>query len=376
MINILLKLGGLQALILVVFLFRKKANNRANVILAVLVFFLGISCLMYSFNNLEFYVEYPHLIRVDWGIPLLFGPLIYLHTVSLTNSEKSTRKMYQHFVPYVINLAILTPFFLKPSEEKIQILDYFTASITTGTDTYFLYSFILRFAIFVVSISYAVEGIKVLRNYKQKLLSEYSNTGKQKLDWLRILLYSFMAISLVYIVATLMTFRDRYPQFDYNIYYYLLVFVLIYVLSYKTLSLPQIVSLSTMEVDPEPKINEATSKKNEDLSREADALKTYMLTEKPYLNGELTASELARSLQMSRHQLSQILNDHIGKNFYDFINEYRAEEFKNRLQLPENEHLTLLGIAFDSGFNSKTTFNTIFKKMTGLTPSQYKKSLK
>ena len=89
----------------------------------------------------------------------------------------------------------------------------------------------------------------------------------------------------------------------------------------------------------------------------------------------MTASELAKGLQMSRHQLSQVLNEQLGKNFYDFINEYRVEEFKSRIQLPENNHLTLLGVAFDSGFNSKTTFNTIFKKTTGLTPSDYKKTI-
>ena len=99
----------------------------------------------------------------------------------------------------------------------------------------------------------------------------------------------------------------------------------------------------------------------------------YTNHKKPFLNGELTASELADELEMSRHQLSQILNYQLGLNFYDFINEYRVEEFKSRLKLSENNNLTLLGIAYDSGFNSKTTFNTIFKKVTGLTPSQYKK---
>ena len=376
MINLLLKLGGLQAILLAFLLFKKKANNLANIVLAILIVLLGFSCLMYSFNNLEFYLKYPHAIRVDWGIPLLFGPLIYLYIIVLIDKKKWSKKDYLHFFPYLINLFILAPFFIKSSEEKIAILDYFTTSITQGTDLYFFYSFILRLAISVISFLYAFESIKILRSYRSRLLNEYSSTEKIKLEWLRTLLYSFMFVSFVFIVASLITKGDRYPQFDYNIYYFFSIFILIYFMSYKALSQPKLIQLYNFdyefEVTPKLKIPE----KQNDLSDGVKKLKQYMLKEKSFLNGELTASELAKELNISRHQLSRLLNEKLGKNFYDFINEYRVEEFKRRLKLPENDQLTLLGIAFDSGFNSKTTFNTIIKRSTGLTPSQYKKSLK
>ena len=372
MIDILLKLGGLQAVLLAVFLFRKKINNNANIYLAILVFALGISCFLYAFNNLEFYLQFPHLIRVGWGIPLLFGPLIYLYTLALVKGKNPTEKQYPHFFPYLINLIILIPFFIKTGEAKIQILDYFTASIAGGTDSYLYYNLFLRWAISIISLKYAFDSLKILRLYKQKLLNEYSSIQKLKLDWLRILLYAFMLLSVIFIVVSLFTYGDRYPQFDYNVYYFFFVFIFIYVLTYKALSQPEIISFDSLIIKPKAVQTKQTAK----LSKEGQALKNYMQHEKPYLNGELTASELAEALQLSRHQLSQILNEQIGQNFYDFINTYRAQEFKRRLQLPENNHLTLLGIAFDSGFNSKTTFNTIFKKLYGLTPSQYKKSLK
>jgi len=376
LINLLLKLGGLQAILLAFLLFKKKANNLANIVLAILIVLLGFSCLMYSFNNLEFYLKYPHAIRVDWGIPLLFGPLIYLYIIVLIDKKKWSKKDYLHFFPYLINLFILAPFFIKSSEEKIAILDYFTTSITQGTDLYFFYSFILRLAISVISFLYAFESIKILRSYRSRLLNEYSSTEKIKLEWLRTLLYSFMFVSFVFIVASLITKGDRYPQFDYNIYYFFSIFILIYFMSYKALSQPKLIQLYNFdyefEVTPKLKIPE----KQNDLSDGVKKLKQYMLKEKSFLNGELTASELAKELNISRHQLSRLLNEKLGKNFYDFINEYRVEEFKRRLKLPENDQLTLLGIAFDSGFNSKTTFNTIIKRSTGLTPSQYKKSLK
>lgn len=370
MIELILKLGGIQALLLGVILLKKKVNNKANVILAILVFSLGISCLLYSFNYLDFYIQFPHMIRVDWGVPLLFGPLIYLYTLFLTNSNIQFKEThYVHFLPYLINIVILTPFFIKSSEEKIQILNYFTASITSGTDYYFRYNFILQLAIATVSIFYTVKSLRLLKTYSYKLLNEYSNVQKIKLDWLRLLLYSFFIISIIFIIFSILTYYDRYPQFDYNAYYFLFIFILIYLLSYKTFSQPKILSL-----DRNKNINPKTPIKIYALSKQANMLKEYMTKEKPFLNGELTASELAYELNMSRHELSQILNKQLGRNFYDYINEHRVEEFKNRLNLSKNNNLTLLGIAYDSGFNSKTTFNTIFKKITGLTPSQYKKN--
>ena len=373
MIDLFLKLGGFQALILTVFLFKKKTNSKANLVLTFLVLSLGVSCILYSFNNLEFYLKFPHLIRVDWGIPLLFGPLIYLYTSLLIDRKQQNEKYYIHFLPYLLNLLILFPFFIKPAEEKIQILDYFTASITSGIDIYFFYSFFLRIAISVISLSYAFKSLKIIRVYRNKLLDEYSNTEKLMLEWLRILLYSFLIISIIFICVSIITYGDRYPQFDYNVYYFICIFILIYILSYKALGLPKTIGLSYIDEIANVNIKPKVYKKN--LSKHAFRLKAHVHSEKPHLNGELTASELAKGLQMSRHQLSQVLNEQLGKNFYDFINEYRVEEFKSRIQLPENNHLTLLGVAFDSGFNSKTTFNTIFKKTTGLTPSDYKKTI-
>tara|TARA_R110002073_G_scaffold312586_1_gene484088 strand:- start:13374 stop:14483 length:1110 start_codon:yes stop_codon:yes gene_type:complete len=369
MIELLLKLGGIQALLLSILLVRKKTNNNANVILAVLIFFLGLSCLFYSFNSLDFYVNLPHLIRIDWGIPLLFGPLIYLYTKFLTGA-KNQKKLYLHFLPYLLNLSILTPFFIKSGEEKILILDYFTASITGGTDLYFYYGLFLQLASSIICLSYAAEGLNVLNKYNNTLLNEFSNTHKQTLKWLKFLLISFIALSILFIGTYIITYIDPYPSFDYNVYYFFLLFVLIYVLSYRALNQPEIivpVEMSTM-----PKIKQKVVENTEEILK----LKEFMLHEKPYLNGEITASELAKELSISRHQLSQLLNNHLSQNFYDFINEYRVEEFKKRIQSQENNQLTLLAIALDSGFNSKTTFNTIFKKATGMTPSQYKKEQK
>ncbi len=102
----------------------------------------------------------------------------------------------------------------------------------------------------------------------------------------------------------------------------------------------------------------------------------YMETEKPYLDYELTLGKLADALEIPSYHLSEVLNEALGKNFYDFINIYRVEAVKEHMADPKTSNLTLLAIAFDAGFNSKTAFNRAFKKATGLSPSRFKQQLK
>lgn len=101
----------------------------------------------------------------------------------------------------------------------------------------------------------------------------------------------------------------------------------------------------------------------------------HMEEEKPYLNGDLTISDLSRRTGIPRHYITEILNEKHGRNFFSFVNEYRIREVMTRIKDPKYNHYTLLAIAFDSGFNSKSTFNTFFKAYTGKTPSAYRKDM-
>ncbi|MFK8005838.1 MAG: helix-turn-helix domain-containing protein, partial [Saprospiraceae bacterium] len=104
-------------------------------------------------------------------------------------------------------------------------------------------------------------------------------------------------------------------------------------------------------------------------------LEKYMVEEKPYLQGNLTLRQLAQLINLHPNYLSELLNEKIGKNFSEYINHFRVETFKTLAQEPKNTHLSLLGLAYESGFNSKTAFNTFFKKETGMTPKQFLKSV-
>ena len=104
-----------------------------------------------------------------------------------------------------------------------------------------------------------------------------------------------------------------------------------------------------------------------------DKLNNYMVTEKPYLNPDLNLPQLAKDVNIPSHYLSQIINENIGLNFFDFINRQRVEDVKFKITDSQYNNYSILGIAFESGFNSKSAFNRVFKIVTGLTPSEYKK---
>jgi AraC-like DNA-binding protein len=163
--------------------------------------------------------------------------------------------------------------------------------------------------------------------------------------------------------------------------------VLIYSIGYLSLRQPQIFARVVQKSEAEPALN-SKIQTEERISYQKSGLtdveaQNYlnnllqiMEADKPYLNSDLTLQELAGKLSISTHNLSEIINTRLNRNFYDFINGYRVEEVKRRLADTESEKYSLLAIAFDSGFNSKSAFNTIFKKHTNTTPSQYRKQLK
>ena len=160
---------------------------------------------------------------------------------------------------------------------------------------------------------------------------------------------------------------------------YITLTVIIYFLGYYGIKQKPILSndnpISQIETAPTQKPKYATSSlKDGEKEILIQRLTKSMEKEKPYLNENLTLKELADKLETSPNNLSQIINERFSKNFYEFINEYRINEVKSLLIDPEYSHYSMLGIAFECGFNSKSTFNSVFKQFTGKTPSEFKKS--
>lgn len=126
---------------------------------------------------------------------------------------------------------------------------------------------------------------------------------------------------------------------------------------------------------PKPGIKKKPLLDPETARKFADKILNFVETEKPYLNPTISLRDLANQVEIHPNQLSWLLNEAIGKKFNEFINHYRVEHFKELAKNPENAHISIIGLAYESGFNSKTVFNTFFKKEMGMTPLEYLKSL-
>jgi YesN/AraC family two-component response regulator len=150
--------------------------------------------------------------------------------------------------------------------------------------------------------------------------------------------------------------------------------VLVYVIGYMGLKQPEIFLESPIQSrqDESAEKYQKSGLNDESAEEIKNRLLAAMVSEKPYLRQDLTLQRLAEQLKTSTHNLSEVINTRLHQSYYDFVNRYRVEEFKNRLAVPENRRYNLLSIALDSGFQSKGTFNSIFKKNTGMTPSEYK----
>ena len=155
---------------------------------------------------------------------------------------------------------------------------------------------------------------------------------------------------------------------NFNSYLLLVVTILFYFVAFKLFN-------NAKEILPTTEISKyKSSKLNEEIiNKYKNDLICAMEIDKLYLNGKLSIQEVSKNLNIPRQYISEVLNEHMNTNFQDFINEYRVEEFINRLKKDSNNQFTLLGIATDVGFNSKSSFNAIFKKFKGLTPTEFKK---
>ncbi|GGW30256.1 hypothetical protein GCM10007383_14450 [Arenibacter certesii] len=119
----------------------------------------------------------------------------------------------------------------------------------------------------------------------------------------------------------------------------------------------------------------ASKLEDDELQNCCNKVGLYMKSNRPYLDPDLTLPKLAQDLNVSTHHLSQVINEMHEKNFFNFINKYRVAEVKRKIQDPKYQNYSLLGIAYESGFNSKSAFNRVFKNVTGTTPSRFRDSI-
>lgn len=371
-------MGSIQGLLLSLLLFTKKVNHTANVVLAITMFALSLDVFHSAYIIFGYYKEMPQFIGITYAFPFLYGPIFYLYAKLISsNSNDFKLKYYLHFIPFFIVVIYGIAFvYLKSNEFKFALL---RGEVETP-----LALEIMNYLKPFYGIMYVFLTIRVVRVYNSRIRNTYSNIERINLNWLKHLTIGLSVIwGIVVISYVVHAVADKNIEMDGFIY--MSASILIYSIGYLSLRQPQIFDKAVEESEKQEQERKAKSaggvsyQKSGLSDAEAkgylDNLLEMMEKDKPYLNCDLTLRDLAEKLSVSPHNLSEILNTRINQNFYDFINRYRVEEVKRRLAEGESQKYSLIAIAFDSGFNSKSAFNTIFKKHTGTTPSQYRKQL-
>jgi len=304
---------------------------------------------------------------------MLHGPFLYLYIGSLVTGKKyPDNNDLLHFIPFVcFNIYLLLSSLIPGWSEGISLGHVNHDGSPPLTFLFFLGLTALS------GPAYFLLSVKLFRKLKLRLRDNFSFSEKIDPAWLRKLVLIFGIIWTVLMAVAVVHHVFHLFSLDFctnGLTLSLTLFIIL--IGYFGLRQKEIfISLPVNEVEPivlgQPK-KYGTGIKDEDVGLLAAKLSAYMNESKPYLDPDLTLAGLSAMLNLPQHHLSRVINEHYGNNFFDFINRYRIEEVKQRIPDPAYGNLTLLGIAFDCGFNSKSAFNRLFRKYTGITPSEYK----
>lgn len=335
----------------------------SNIILATffLVQFLVIlNYLMSSIfkNNTSFYIQIAYLY---YPFIFLWGPLIYIYVKVLIKPDYRFKTIdFLHLIPFVLATIFIISYYYTAD-------DGLKFAIVTN-NLIFKYLFYFNFIYYALLFAYNFSALALLFKYQQSLKEYYSFQIKQNLVWLKFVLYGYIIACIVSAVASV---PDTYISIPYDIKINILFatfLVFFNILFYRTMIQPHVL------IQPEEKPKYVSSNIDiSDIGLYSQKISSVLSTDKLYLNASLTLQELSKSIAIPERVISQVINQHWKQNFFSFINGYRVDEAKNLLNNFDQNRLTMLGIAYDSGFNSKSAFYDAFKKHTGMTPTEYRK---
>jgi len=219
-------------------------------------------------------------------------------------------------------------------------------------------------------LSYLVASVAVLSGYRKRLRDLFSSIERIDLHWCNLLLAGFTVMWLIDFMNWILGIsRISSPNESYWMAISSLFINLVVTLMVTYRGLAQSASFLGIKEFPKYAASRLKPTESDEIARK---LIEFMNKEKAYLSSSISIEELSKKLNFSVKNLSQVIHTNFKLNFYDLINSYRIEEVKKRIDDENYQNLTLVAIAFESGFNSKSVFNAAFKKHTGITPKEYK----
>ena len=368
-LNTLILLGALQGLFFTaIALSMRKFKSKST-------FFIAMLILCFSLNNIQYYLWETDIIDREIFFGIVYFPyaslsmVLYYFYVKLFLYPKNPikKKQWLLFLPCAI-------FFVLTSYYKIGNA---TGNLSEKTENFFSYLvyvheiFSVLFSIILLGCIYAL-----ILNFEKNQLKGKTQIPKIGVNWLKIISLISFILCLIWIISI---YDERTYGSDNVSFYYILwlgmsftIYILGHIGLYRFGILQEQKSIQKFSNYNKTMISvEAVYSQNEHI----EEFEKYIKTEKNYLDSNLSLESVAEKLNINKSYLSRIINSELEKSFTDYVNELRVEEAKFYMTNPEFKNYTLISIGLEAGFNSKSAFNTAFKKFTGMTPSQFKNSL-
>lgn len=357
------------AFILSGLLLSKKKKLKSNLFLSSFLSAFGVQLILFysAAETNNFY----GLLFFRTCIPFLYGPLLYFYTFSLTdNNFRLQVKSYLHFLPFIAALFIIAFHFYIP---------YSTEKIKNFPSTLIYYPG--RYLVITSVIFYIAKAFILLKNHRKMIADKYSFTDKINLCWLTNFIYGFLIMwALIWVSLSFNKVFGLFTNLDESHLIYSMMSL--YILALGIFGLRQTNLFSNLDISEKEEVKETklqdekpAEKKDKNWEILFARIDNLVKNEKLYLEPLLTIDDIAGRLAVNSNYISNAINVAGDCSFFEYVNKKRIEEFKEQLKNPDNADHTLLAVAFQCGFNSRSSFNRIFKNLTGETPSQYKTSI-
>jgi AraC-like DNA-binding protein len=319
-------------------------------------------CLFYVYAGMRQY--WPVLANIEIGLAYWIGPSLYFYIKRINGgpSPFATALNYLHWLPAILIELMLLPYFSMSLSEKLAYFQHRSSSIYAPMIWYTWAGFHLHVLIYVLLCQ------PHLRIYRQRIVDNYSNVSVLNLRWLQLFCYGF----IVQILAERLLPALKITSSSLSDTAGMAVYLFIIVLTYLALGQSRLQFANTGQPVTSHGKYHRSGLRGHTAQYYLDKLNRLMATEQYFLESDLSLQSLADRVKISPHHLSQILNEKLGKSFYDYVNEQRVE-YASRLLLSEPQR-SITDIAFQSGYNSKNSFHNAFRRHTGTTPSDYRRT--
>lgn len=347
--------GFFVSLVLII---QNAKTNKAKLFLALILLLFSVTLVEYVLYWTKYLYYFPHFSNISAGFPFLIGPLFYYYFKNVFENYKPGKKDLAALLPFLIFIVYLSRYYFRSAEVKQKFMLLSQTQPQVGTVQLMPWLQIASMTIYLCIIILSYRSL--------------SATNPETKRWFNYLtgFFAFFIISFTsYYILILTPFFSL--EWDYMISFSMSFFI--YFLAWFGYQQPKIFSGFTLAEALRSSKYAHSGLSQESAKEILAAIITAMTQDKLYRNFELSLEKLAEAVHAPKHHVSQVINEQIGMNFFDYVNSLRVEEAKHILAEVPKKEMNVIQVAYEVGFNNKVSFNNTFKKFTGVTPTEYRR---